>query len=340
MVKSVSWTGDIKQASRSVTLDVINANTNDWNTSQLSFTCGKQIRLYEDGVELFRGVLFETDVKQDGTVSLTAYDEAKYLVNNADSRVFKNVKASSAITTLCKEFGVPIGSIADTGHYIKNLVMRERSLWDIFIHALSITKEETGRKYWMYMKEGRLYLVERYKNTVNWMIDDTYNLQTSSKKTSIENLRNSVKLVAGDLEDKKKKAAIKMVQDNASISNYGRMQHVENVGDMKSSRLSDYANKKLKELNKPEIDIDVEVIGYSRIISGKSVFVTDKMTGLSGSYYVLQDTHTWDENGVHTMKLTLSVTDELPLEDLTYDELDDANGVVNKPKTTTKKTTK
>lgn len=335
LIKSVEWTGDIKQAARSLDIELVNIDSLGWSKPSMTFECGKQIRLYENGLELFRGVVFETNINHEGNQSLKAYDEAKYLVNNADSRVFKNIKASQVVSVLCKEYGIPIGSIEDTGHVIKHLVLREKSLWDAFMYALSITKEETGRKYWIYMKQGHLYLSERKKELVKWTISDGYNLTSSSKRTSIESLRNSIKLIAGDLEDKKKKPVIKTVQDNTSISNYGRMQHVENVGDMKSSRLSDYANKKLKELNKPQIDIDVEVLGYSPIISGKSVYATDKMTGLSGGYYVLQDNHTWDENGVHTMKLTLSVTDELPLEDLSYDELDAANGIENsKPKTT------
>ena len=49
----------------------------------------------------------------------------------------------------------------------------------------------------------------------------------------------------------------------------------------------------------------VESVGDVRAISGKSIIISDKATGLSGAFYITSDTHTFSD-GVHTMSLELA----------------------------------
>ena len=56
---------------------------------------------------------------------------------------------------------------------------------------------------------------------------------------------------------------------------------------------------------------NVDVIGHKDIFAGATVQVTEKMTGLSGGFYVITDSHTFEPSGVHTMSLKVSKTLEL-----------------------------
>ena len=51
-------------------------------------------------------------------------------------------------------------------------------------------------------------------------------------------------------------------------------------------------------------EASVEAIGNIRAVSGRSIVIYDKATGLNGKFYITSDTHTF-ENGVHTMQLEL-----------------------------------
>jgi hypothetical protein len=336
IVTSIKWSGDIKSASRELSLDVINVNESNWRHEILKFDPGHQIRFYYNGNELFRGIIFSTDKNEAGGQTLSVYDEGKYLTVNQDSRVFKNMTASGIVHKMCLDFGIPIGHIADTGFVIKNMIVRGEDLWTVFQKSLSMTKQMTGRKYWIYFKQGKLYLEQRNTSVSRWVIESGSNMTSASMTTSIENLRNSIKAVSGSIDDKK--SITRVARDADSIKKYGLMQEVEDVSDMKSAALQSHAEKTLKEKNKPEIDISVSAIGYEQVISGRGVYAYDSLTGLTGGYYILQDTHNFGPNGEYTMDITLSKTDDLPLETLTPDEVDELNGK-SKTDTTTKKTT-
>lgn len=316
-VESVKWSGDIKQASRKLDVSLM-------NLGDVSIENGKEIRFYYNDVELFRGIIFETSINQIGEMSITVYDELKYLTTNNENRLFKSTKASSIVSTLCGDFGIPVGTVTDTGYAIKKMITNG-TLWDTFQRALSYTKEKTGRNYYIYSSEGKLNLVERKSEVVRWVIESGSNLETASRRISIENLRNSIKLISGDIE---KSPKINVYKDDTSIAKYGKMQEVENV-DEKETRLKEIADRKLKELNKPEDEITVTAAGITGIISGRGVYAYDTLTNLSGGYYVTQDSHSFDSDGTYSMDLTLSATDDLQFDTLDLNAIDELDGKEN-----------
>lgn len=315
MTTRVDWSGDIMQPFR--TLSVTMANTNSFLKDEkiyLNLECGKEIRLYNDSAELFRGVIFDIDVDEKGMTTITAYDEGKYLMQNKDTRIVKSSTASNMIKNICKEFGIPTGTVDDTGYVIASQVFRNDDLWTMFQKAITKTRDETGRRYWMYTHLGQLHLVLRSDQIVRWVLEDDTNLTSASRRVNIEELRNSIKVMNGDIEKGTQKSAL--AKDSDSVSRYGLMQHLEEVNeDVDSAKMNERAQYLLKDMNKPRIDISVDAIGIDMVFAGKAVYVFDEKTGLNGGYYVQTDSHSW-ESGNHTMSLTLSFTDELPFVDL------------------------
>lgn len=57
-------------------------------------------------------------------------------------------------------------------------------------------------------------------------------------------------------------------------------------------------------------EITVEAPGNLKAISGRSIKIDDKATGLKGTFYITADRHNFS-NGVHTMTLTLSRVNEM-----------------------------
>jgi hypothetical protein len=323
MTEDVKWSGDIKTSYRK--LDVKIANTDASKKDELTalnFETGRPLFFYVDNKEVFRGIIFDTGFDSGGSTTLSAFDEAKYLTTNEDTRFLIKTTASAFISKLCKDFDIAVGTIANTGYTIDKLIFRGETLWDMIQKVLTKTRDETGRRYWVYVQGGKLNVVERKNQVVRWVLEDNVNIMDSSRRVNIEELRNQIKVTTGSIDDKKPKMPTSVIaKDDPSISRYGRMQLVDDMGDkMTTTRLNERAKILLKEKNKPRIDVDVTALGIAEVYSGKSVLVYDKRVRINGGYYVQDDTHSWDASGQYSMTLSLSATDDLPFVDLSQED--------------------
>lgn len=307
LVESITWSGDIMRCARR--LDVTLNNTTDGIKPAIIFEEGRELRLiYDDGTELFRGIIFYQSIDIRGRVSITAYDENIYLTKNVDTRKFVNMKASDIIRRLCNDFGIETGTIVDTGYVIPKMILREYTLWDMMVTALTETRKQTGRQYYIYSQGGRLHVAERKQQIASLIIESGTNIIHASYYRSIEELRNRIKVIAGTEDG----ASHVIAKDQALIDRYGLMQHVETIDkDATSSELKQRANELLSELGVIDDEATVEVIGDVNVKAGMSAYIVEPMTGILGGYYVSTDEHTF-VGGTHKMYLTLTATDELP----------------------------
>lgn len=313
IVTSVRWSGDMSRPDR--TLEVTLKNTLDGIFQAVPIELGRELRLYSDGNELFRGVIFAHDIDHTGVMSITAYDEAHYLTKNSDTRKFTRMTASAILRQLCNEFGIETGTIADTAYVIPRLILRDHTLFDMVTTALTETRKQTGRRFWLTSRAGALNLVERGEKVVDWALENGTNILGASYSLSIENMRNQVRVIGGDEE---KKPLSFTAKDDALIERFGLMQHFERAdSDATMSEVEQKARQLLTQLATIEDEARIEAIGNVEITAGSAVYVRESMTQIVGGFYVITDTHTW-QNGVHRMELTVSGDESLP--QLEYEE--------------------
>lgn len=304
-VKDVSISGDVSTCFRTCEVTLNNAITS--RKRALTFVLGKEIRVLYDGKEVFRGVLFKQDIGTDGQQSLTAYDYNVYLVKNTDTVVYKNKTATQILNDLCGKFGISTGNVANTSYMIKSHVSRGKTIFDIITIALTTTYKATGRKYRLTSAQGKLSLVDVTNNVKSYVAENERNITSASYSESIEDVRTSVKLTGGD-EKKPIKAEAK-----GDTSVYGTMQHYEHLSDVKkASELQSVAKTMLAEMSKPKREFDVDCLGDTAVTSGACIAVKEAMTGINGTFYVSADTHNFSANGVYTMTLKLSRTNDVP----------------------------
>lgn len=307
IVKSAQWSGDVARPHRTLTLSL--SNTINGTDQAVRFELGKELRFYVENVGLFRGVIFNYAVSQDGSATVTAHDENAYLTKNADSRKFVGMTAAGIVKEIAKAYSIPVGTIASTGYVIPKLILRDMTLWDMAVTALTETRKQNGRKFFLYASEGKLNLREKKDGVVRWMLEDGVNILTANRTRSIEEMRTSVKVLGGDEEKKPLSASAK---DAALTSKYGVMQHLERADSrLNQSQIEQLAKQRLKELGKITEDVSVEALGNTAVIAGSAVYAFESMTELVGGFYVNADVHTF-ENGVHRMEVTISKTDDLP----------------------------
>ena len=304
VVESVTVGGDVARAHRECTVKF--TNTTKGLQRIFDVEVGKEVRIMIGKSELFRGVIFKVERDARGRDSLTAYDTSIYLAKNSVNVKFVDKTASQIIKELCARFGIPIGPVADTAHVIPRLIMRGKTLYDVFITALTMTQKVTGKRFMLANVKGKLLLNE-VRPAKEWMrFEGGKNLIDASYTESIEDTRTQVEYTGGDENEPFKKT----VKKNAD--KYGIMQHTEHNTDANQSALPALANALIAELSKPSTEVIIEVLGMPEIKSGKAVVAKDILTGVGGTYFVSADSHTFSSGRVHTMTLTLSKTLDLP----------------------------
>lgn len=305
LVKSVEWSGHSEKPNRQ--LNVSLANTLNGRSQAVKINKGRFVEFRNNGTLLFRGVVFSTNISDRGDLDMTVYDENYYLLKSSDSRKFTNVKASEIIVRLCKDFGIPYGTITNTGYVIPKLIFREKTLHDMILYALTLTKKQTGKRYFLSNRSGKLYLTAPESNPSKWVIEAGSNLTAASYSTSIEETKSRVKVVGG-----KNDAIVVTLTNNSLAKSYGIMQEVELMEEKSTkSQVEQRARALLKERGVIDDQASVDAIGIDSVVTGTAVYVNEPMTGIVGGYYVTSDTHRF-ANGAHTMSLELSFTYDLP----------------------------
>lgn len=310
LTKSATWSGDSKQAARKLELSLSNVMYLE-NGLLVDIKKGREIIFRKDKQELFRGTVFVVSTDTDGQQNITCYDDNYYLTKNFDSYKFVNKKASEIVSRLCSDFGIPVGIIRDTGYVIPKLIFKNKSLWEMMVTALTLTRKVNGANFVINSQRGKLNLVKRQDQLTKIVIARGSNLLSGTVTSSIEDTRTTVKVSGGP---KGKEVTVK-VTDSAMEKQFGKMQHFEDAGEKTSAQVQSLAKKLLKDLAKEQTDIELDALGVPSITSLTSVHASDKVLGLSRGFYVTSDVHQF-EGKSHKMSLTLSVDLELPeLED-------------------------
>lgn len=310
IVTGVTWSGQVDEVSRELSVNL--SNTRDNRTRTIGIRIGGEVRFYVGETERFRGVVFKDDIGLDGGHSFTAYDTSTYLDRNADSRKFKKQRASDIFKRLCDDFSIPYGVIENTGYVIPKLYFtKETSLWEMILTAISETEKETGIRYSVRNVGGELVLRKRSSLIIERVSEVGKNITDASYSRSVDEMRNQVKIINDE------GFQLKVVKNDALIERYGLMQHVEEKSQ-NSSGNTQTADQLLADLGTINDKGKVTILGHPEIISGTSVYVREPMTRILGGFFVTADKHTFSPNGKYELDIDLSATPDLPI--MEYDE--------------------
>ncbi|MGB9903038.1 MAG: XkdQ/YqbQ family protein [Desulfotomaculales bacterium] len=302
LIGSIKWGGDIRQAARH--LEVSLAFGRDYYLPRYDAPLGSLLVLRSDNGELLRGVIFDRRKDTAGGYSLVAYDHLIYLLKSKGTYIFREMTATAIIQKLCSDFGIPVGEIANTGITLDKLILRDQTIYDMCVIALTETTKRNGKKYMMRMKEGALQVIEKAQQPLRWFITEGQNLIEASYSENIEDMRNRI-VIVGD-----KDQVLATVEDTELIKQYGVLQELKREGNIKTGEARTIAANILKDLGKISREASITCLGLDDVEAGTAIEVQESLTGLVGTFYVDTDEHTV-ENGQHIMSLKLNWTDEV-----------------------------
>ena len=144
-----------------ITKDV-EITTNRMDTpGKMTFTCieqggigipeGSSLEFSVDNIKVFKGYVFSIERSRDGETAYTAYDQLRYLKVNA-SYIFENMSLAQIIQRIAADFGLTVGTLADTGYVFPCLIKEDEGCLDIIFEALSHTIIQTGKIFLFYFK--------------------------------------------------------------------------------------------------------------------------------------------------------------------------------------------
>ena len=123
----------------------------------LDFSEGSPVRMRVDGDNIFFGFVFKQQRSKDGIITVTAYDQLRYL-KNKDTKVYEDKTAAQFIQIVADEYSLSTGILEDTGYVIESRVEENTSLFEMIANALDLTLTNTKKMYVLYDDFGKLTL--------------------------------------------------------------------------------------------------------------------------------------------------------------------------------------
>lgn len=297
---NVVWTTERTGTAGKLTFTVVKDNIID-------FQEGNPVTLKVDGKEVFYGYVFEKKRTKEPTISVTAYDQLRYL-KNKDYFIMESHTASDLIRHIAEDFRLNCGEIEDTG-YVRAAKNCEGTLFDIFQEALDDTLMNKKEIYVLYDDFGKLTLKNIKSMKINDMqvITDS-RLENIDYSTSIDGeTYNRIRLVYEDKDSGT--AKIYQSQSTDSMNKWGVLQYFEKANQTtglkaKTDALLGLYNKKTRKL------VLKGVFGDLRVRAGCMVPVLLNLGDIVTQQFFICEkvTHTFSENR-DSMDLSLRGSD-------------------------------
>lgn len=305
LVEQIKWMGRKGSSSRTLNVSLIDDDGYKRSRSEIDIEQGHQCLFRYNGQELFRGIIMTQTQNERKKLTFTAYDNGIYLANNKDTFTYENKTASDVFQDCCTRFGLPVGEIAECTYKIPELTKSKTTAFDAIADALSLDFDATGIRHYVTSEKGKLNLLTRRENILQWVIEVGQNLVTYSYTRSIENIKTRVKMVSKEGTTLAEKSNVELEEK------IGVFQEIEKPDEsLTTAQINDLIESMLDEKSTPQRTLDIEAMGIAEVISGIGVYIIIPELELSRTFYVDSDTHIFKDN-LHTMTLKLNYANDL-----------------------------
>lgn len=303
IVEGLSWKTSRIGKAGSVSFKLVKGSP--FESSDFTYSNGDIVRVRVDKTNVFHGYIFSIDEGRDEAVTITAYDQIRYLMN-VDTYVFKGVTATEILQRIAKDFGLKLGTVADTGYKIPTMSEDSQKLLDIVTKGITLTFSNTGRDYCLYDDFGALCLRGINEVDLDLFIGDGSLMYDYEIKRSIDSdTYNRIKLFKDNKDTGNRELYI--AQDSANIKKWGLLQLYQGVDeDMNKAQINALLSKLATLKNRETKSLKVNALGDIRVRAGMRVRIVISEYGVDQALLVDECSHDFD-GAAHTMSLDLRV---------------------------------
>lgn len=302
LVGSIQWRSNINELGDQLDFDIAFNDAKYFPQNPVDI--GNVIRLVNQE-ELFRGVVITEQKNGRQPIQYTCFDYAFYLNKSKAVYQFNKIAAKKAIEMILKDHRIPIGNISALNTVIKKIYVNE-PVSDIIRDIIDIEEKETGIKYRMEMRKGKLHIEKKedllikatFKLVENIAACDVaHGISNPSRKRSIEEMKNRIGILLND-------QIIETKERQDLIRRYGVLQEFIQISNKDRVQAKNMAQKMLEDLGKIFEENSIEMLGNDQVRAGRTLELEEPVTGMVGKYLVKDVTHRM-ENGIHRMSLGL-----------------------------------
>lgn len=273
----------------------------------LDFSEGCRVQMRENGDNLFFGFVFKQQRTKESIITVTAYDQLRYL-KNKDTIVYENKTADQVLAMIAADYRLNIGSLDHTNYVIASRVEENTSLFEMIANALDLTLQNTGEMYVLFDDFGKLTLKGLSSMYVGipgayLMIDEETGENFDYTSSIDDNTYNKIKLTY-DNEDTGFRD-VYIAQDSKNMNEWGILQYFDTIkkgenGQAKVDALLSLYNKKTRNLKL------TNVLGDNRVRAGSMIVVNLDLGDIKLQNFMLVEScrHIYKESE-HWMDLTL-----------------------------------
>jgi hypothetical protein len=268
----------------------------------LNITEGNAVRFKKDNNNIFYGFIFSKKMDKDRIITVTAYDQLRYLKNKA-TYVYENMTAGEVIKMIATDFGLQTGSLENTGYKIPSRVEDGKTLFDIIQGALDDTLTNQSYMYVMYDDFGKITLKGLDNMRLNLLIDESTGENFDYTSSIDDNTYNQVKLYFDN--EKTGQRDVYIAKDSNTINQWGVLQYYESIQEGEDGKTKAEALLKLYNAKTRTLSIK-NAIGDVRVRAGSMVVVMLDLGDVKVKSLMLVESckHSFNENE-HMMELKL-----------------------------------
>ncbi len=298
--EGIEWTTERKSAPGKLTFKILKDDV-------LDFSEGSAVRMKENGDELFFGFVFKQQRARDQIITVTAYDQLRYL-KNKDTIVYENKTADQLLRMIASDYALNVGVLEPAGYMIESRVEENTSLFEMIQNALDLTLTNTGELFVLYDDFGKLTLKHLSSMAVGepgayLMVDEETGENFEYTSSIDDDTFNKIKLTYDNEETGFREVYI--AQDSGNMNRWGILQYFDTLkkgenGIAKADALLKLYNKKTRSLKL------TGVLGDNRVRAGSMIAVNLDLGDIKLRNFMLVEScrHTYRE-GEHWMDLTL-----------------------------------
>lgn len=298
--EGIEWTTERKSAPGKLTFKILKDDV-------LDFSEGSAVRMKENGDELFFGFVFKQQRARDQIITVTAYDQLRYL-KNKDTIVYENKTADQLLRMIASDYALNVGVLEPAGYVIESRVEENTSLFEMIQNALDLTLTNTGELFVLYDDFGKLTLKHLSSMAVGepgayLMVDEETGENFEYTSSIDDDTFNKIKLTYDNEETGFREVYI--AQDSGNMNRWGIVQYFDTLkkgenGMAKADALLKLYNRKTRSLKL------TGVLGDNRVRAGSMIAVNLDLGDMKVRNFMLVEScrHTYRE-GEHWMDLTL-----------------------------------
>ncbi len=298
--EGIEWSTERKGTPGKLTFKVLKDDV-------LDFSEGSAVRMKENGDELFFGFVFKQQRDRDQIVTVTAYDQLRYL-KNKDTIIYENKTADQFLRMIASDYALNTGVLEPARYVIESRVEENTSLFDMIQNALDLTLTNTGELFVLYDDFGKLTLKHLSSMAVGepgayLMVDEETGENFEYTSSIDDDTFNKIKLTYDNEETGFREVYI--AQDSGNMNKWGVLQYFDTLkkgenGMAKADALLKLYNKKTRSLKL------TGVLGDNRVRAGSMIAVNLNLGDVKVRNFMLVEScrHTYRESE-HWMDLTL-----------------------------------